>query len=156
MLKAELLIAAEDFPAARRAMGDLATEDPTTRTLAIMAAIERGEGSDEAVVRGWLARAVTAPRGPQWVCDNCQAIASEWGPTCANCGAFDTLSWRRPTQPEAASSPTGAEMLPLIVGSPTDATAPAGPGADTVVEAEAGAAGEAEERTEKEVDAARA
>ena len=156
MLKAELLIAAEDFPAARRAMGDLATEDPTTRTLAIMAAIERGEGSDEAVVRGWLARAVTAPRGPQWVCDNCQAIASEWGPTCANCGAFDTLSWRRPTQPEAAGSPTGAEMLPLIVGSPSDTTAPAGAGGDTVVEAEAGTAAEGDERTEKEVDAARA
>jgi HemY protein len=124
MLKAELLIAAEDFPAARRAMGDLATSDPTTRSLAIMAAIERGEGSDEAVVRGWLARAVTASRGPQWVCDNCQAIAAEWGPTCANCGAFDSLSWRRPTQAEAASaSPTGAEMLPLIVGGPgaTDA-----------------------------------
>jgi len=117
MLRAELLIAAEDFPAARRAMGDLASSDPTTRALAIMAAIERGEGSDEAVVRGWLARAVTAPRGPQWVCDNCQAIAAEWGPTCANCGAFDSLSWRRPTQAEAASaSPTGAEMLPLIVG----------------------------------------
>jgi len=117
MLRAELLIAAEDFPAARRAMGDLATADPTTRSLAIMAAIERGEGSDDAVVRGWLARAVTAPRGPQWVCDKCSAIAGEWGPICANCGGFDTLSWRSPPAADTASA-TGAEMLPLIVGAP--------------------------------------
>jgi len=132
MLRAELLIAAEDFPAARRAMGDLASEDPTTRTLAIMAAIERGEGGDEAVVRGWLARAVTAPRGPQWVCDKCQAIASEWGPTCSNCGAFDTLDWRRPTVSENTSSPTGAEMLPLIVGAPARSAAPEAGDADVV------------------------
>jgi HemY protein len=98
-------------------MGDLATEDPTTRALAIMAAIARGEGSDDAEVRGWLARAVTAPRGPQWVCDKCHAIAAEWGPTCANCGAFDSLSWTRPPRVDTAS-PTGAEMLPLIVGAP--------------------------------------
>jgi HemY protein len=132
MLRAELLIAAEDFPAARRAMGDLASEDPTTRTLAIMAAIERGEGADEAVVRGWLARAVTAPRGPQWVCENCQAIAAEWGPTCANCGAFDTLDWRRPTVPESAGSPTGSEMLPLIVGTPATGAESRADGVDVV------------------------
>ena len=124
LLRAELLIAAEDFPAARRAMGDLASTDPTTRSLAVMAAIERGEGADEAVVRGWLARAVTAPRGPQWVCSNCQAIAAQWGPTCLNCHAFDTLEWRRPAVPETTSSPTGSEMLPLIVGQSAGAGAP--------------------------------
>jgi len=48
MLQAELMIAAEDFPAARKAIGDLAETDPTARALTIMAAIERGEGSDDA------------------------------------------------------------------------------------------------------------
>ena len=56
-------------------MGDLAETHPTARTLAIMAAIERGQGADDAVVKGWLARALTAPRGPQWVCDNCNKDA---------------------------------------------------------------------------------
>lgn len=115
MLKAELLIADEDFPAARRALGDLAETDPTTRTLTLMAAIERGEGADDAVVRGWLTKAVTAPRGPQWVCDNCQHIHNAWQPVCDNCDGFDTLSWRRPPMAEVAM-PGGAEMLPLIVG----------------------------------------
>ncbi|MDT8857560.1 heme biosynthesis HemY N-terminal domain-containing protein [Paracoccaceae bacterium Fryx2] len=120
MLLAELNIAAEDFPEARRAMGDLATRHPTQRSLAIMAAIERGEGSDEAVVRGWLARALTAPRGPQWCCDKCQAIHTNWGPICDNCGGFDTLSWREPVE-SGGPSATGSELLPLIVGKPAAA-----------------------------------
>ncbi|MEC3861580.1 heme biosynthesis HemY N-terminal domain-containing protein [Mesobacterium sp. TK19101] len=118
MLLAELNIAAEDFPAARRAMGDLADVQPDARVLTIMAAIERGEGASDAVVRGWLARALTAPRGQQWVCDNCKHIHSNWGPVCENCGGFDTLSWTTPPQSEVAL-PGGAEMLPLLVG-PTD------------------------------------
>ncbi|PTQ69659.1 heme biosynthesis protein HemY [Celeribacter persicus] len=115
MLLAELYIAAEDFPAARRALGDLAEINPTARSLTILAAIERGEGSDDVVVRGWLTRALTAPRGPQWVCDKCQTIHAEWTPVCENCGGFDTLSWRKPTHSEVAM-PAGTEMLPMIVG----------------------------------------
>lgn len=115
MLLAELHIAAEDFPAARRALGDLATTHPTARSVTIMAAIERGEGADDAVVRGWLTRALSVPRGPQWVCDNCHAIHGEWTPICGNCGAFDTLSWTEPKD-SVVSMPSRTEMLPLIVG----------------------------------------
>ena len=122
LLSAELLIAAEDFPAARRALGDLPTSHPTQRALAIMAAIERGEGSDDAVVRGWLTRALTAPRGPQWCCDKCQAIHAQWGPICENCQGFDTLSWREPPEGTGPSA-TGTELLPLIVGSATPTAA---------------------------------
>ncbi len=117
LVLAELNIAAESFPSARRALGDLATSHPTQRTLTIMAAIERGEGSDDAVVRGWLTRALTAPRGPQWCCDNCQAIHAGWAPICANCSGFDTLSWREPPEGAGASA-TGTEMLPLLVRAP--------------------------------------
>ncbi|MEN8917065.1 MAG: heme biosynthesis HemY N-terminal domain-containing protein [Octadecabacter sp.] len=115
MLLAELNIAAEDFSEARRAITELVAETPTSRSLTIMAAIERGEGSDDAVVRGWLAKALTATRGPQWICDNCQHIHSVWGPVCLNCSGFDTLSWREPPKGEVAM-PAGVEMLPLIVG----------------------------------------
>jgi len=121
MLLAELQIAAEDFPAARRALGDVASRHPTQRALALMAAIERGEGSEEHVVRGWMARALTAPRGPMWCCDKCQAIHVQWGPICDNCGGFDTLSWREPPE-RAGGSATGVEMLPLLVGQPTNNT----------------------------------
>jgi HemY protein len=122
LLLAELNIAAEDFPAARRAMGDLASVHPTQRTLTIMAAIERGEGADDAVVRGWLARALTAPRGAQWVCDTCSNIQTDWSPVCDNCHGFDTLTWREPPARES-SLPHGAQMLPLIVGTPAPSAA---------------------------------
>ncbi len=129
MLLAELYIAAEDFPAARKAMGDLANEDPTARSLTIMAAIERGEGAEDAIVRGWLTRALTASRGPQWVCDNCKSIHANWMPVCSNCEGFDTLAWRVPAEGEVAM-PGSTEMLPLIVGlpkpQPVDVTQAAG------------------------------
>ncbi len=134
MMMAELHIAAEDFPAARQALGDLATTHPTARSIALMAAIERGEGSDDAVVRGWLARALTSPRGPQWCCDKCQAIHAHWAPICDNCGGFDTLSWREPTE-TSGSSATGAELLPILVSAPNP-VAPAA-AADDPIDVEA-------------------
>lgn len=118
LLRAELLLAVEDFPGARRALGDLAEKHPTVRTLSIMAAIERGEGAEDSVVRGWLARALSASRGEQWVCDKCHNVMAAWSPVCDSCGGFDTLSWREPQDGRPAASATGAEMLPLLVGAP--------------------------------------
>ncbi|MEP2642671.1 heme biosynthesis HemY N-terminal domain-containing protein [Roseobacter sp.] len=119
MLLAELHIANEDFPEARRALGDLVETDPTARSVTLMAAIERGEGAPDAVVRGWLARALTVSRGPQWICGNCQHIHADWAPTCENCEAFDTLAWKTPPLTEVAM-PGGLQMLPLIVGTAED------------------------------------
>lgn len=115
MLLAELHIANEDFPEARRALGDLPETDPTARSVTLMAAVERGEGSSDAVVRGWLAKALTVSRGPQWICENCQHIHAEWAPICENCESFDTLAWKTPPA-SVMAMPGGAQMLPLIVG----------------------------------------
>ncbi|MDB4065246.1 heme biosynthesis protein HemY [bacterium] len=115
MLMSELHIAIGDFPEARRALGDLYETDPTTRSATLMAAIERGEGADDHVVKGWLTRALSLPRGPQWICDSCHHIHAEWVPTCGNCESFDTLSWKAPPKSEV-SLPSGIQMLPLIVG----------------------------------------
>ncbi|MBC2836004.1 heme biosynthesis protein HemY [Paragemmobacter straminiformis] len=124
LLMAELNIAAEDYPEARRALGSIVETHPTRRALAIMAAIERGSGSDDAVVRGWMAKAMTAPRGPQWCCDKCQAVHASWDPICDNCGGFDTLSWREPPE-KTGPSATGAESLPLMVSPPKPVVEPA-------------------------------
>ncbi len=120
MVEAELALAAEDFPSARRALGDLATTRPTTRSLAIMAAIEKGEGSDDSVVKGWLTKALGAQRDEAWVCDTCKAIHSSWAPVCSDCGAFDTIAWVQPPHQESDTSTTA--MLPLIVGALKDET----------------------------------
>jgi HemY protein len=122
MLLAELHIANEDFPNARRALGTLVETDPDARSVTLMAAIERGEGASDTVVKGWLARAIAVPRGPQWICDNCQHIHAEWKPICENCSGFDTLEWKRPPLSEVAM-PAGVQMLPLIVGTPNTTSA---------------------------------
>ncbi len=119
MLASELHLAAEDFPEARRTLGDLVEVAPDARNVTIMAAIERGEGASDTVVRGWLAKALRVPRGPHWVCDNCQHIHGDWAPVCENCQSFDTLSWKTPPMSEIVS-PSGLQMLPLIVGALED------------------------------------
>lgn len=124
MLRAELLIAAEQFEEARLALGDLPEREPTGRSLTLMAAIARGRGEDEAAVRGWLTRALAAPRGPQWVCEACGRIHAAWTPVCENCHAFDTLSWTSP--PAEARLPGGAELLPLLVDRAAAPPAPDG------------------------------
>ena len=119
LMMAELNLAAEDFPEARRALGDIVENEPDARALTIMAAIERGEGSSDEVVRGWLTKALSAPRGPQWVCDKCNTIHSDWVPVCSSCDALDTLSWKEAPQNEMQTS-TGIEMLPLLMGANQD------------------------------------
>lgn len=138
MLLAELHIANDDFPEARRALGNLVETDPTARSVTLMAAIERGEGAPDAVVRGWLAKALTVSRGPQWICENCQHIHAEWAPICENCNSFDTLAWKTPPLSEVAM-PGGVQMLPLIVGAIDDKSddAPeAAPEGDVIEDAE--------------------
>jgi len=108
-------MAAGGPPGAGGAGGELCETAPTTGSATWRAASERGGGADDQVVKAWLARAVTVPRGPQWICDNCQHIHTGWQPVCENCNSFDTLTWRRPPAAEL-QMPAGAEMLPLIVG----------------------------------------
>lgn len=116
MLDAELGLAAEDFPAARAALGKLAETMPTLRTLAIMAAVEKGSGADEQVVRAWLARALSAPRGERWTCEACGHVHDEWVPVCGGCKGVDTLAW---IQPKGAgeTNETATALLPLVMGS---------------------------------------
>ena len=63
LLAAELALVAKDWAGARKSIGEVKEEQPTARFCAIMAAIARGEGAPEGEVRGWLARALVAPRG---------------------------------------------------------------------------------------------
>lgn len=125
LLETELYLAAEDFPAARRALKDLPETNPTGRTLALMAAITKGEGAPEDLVRSWLARAVSAPRQEAWVCSACNAVHSKWAPVCSNCEGFDTMSWALPAQNDTPAGLAEA-MLPLITR-PAPAAPPAPP-----------------------------
>lgn len=64
-LKAELALTTKDWAEARNALKQLPETEPSARTCAILAAVARGEGRPDAEVRGWLARALGAPRGDE-------------------------------------------------------------------------------------------
>ena len=143
LIEAELNIAAGDFSAARAAMGNVALSEPDARALAIMAAIEREAGGSDAEVRGWLAKSLSAPRGPQWVCDRCQHIHGRWEPVCTSCEALDTLSWKTPPS-GSITSMAGVEVVPLIVGTAEAQLEAADAEAQLIGSATLGEAGDAE------------
>lgn len=148
LTEAELAIADEDFVAARKALVDLVETHPTARALTLMAAAERGVGADDTVVRAWLARAVSAPRGRQWICEKCHHPHAHWQVLCESCGGFDTLAWAE--APESGRAlPEAEEMLPLLVGTPAEeAPEPEEASASPEAGPEA-AAGEAAEEAEE-------
>ncbi|VDC19142.1 heme biosynthesis protein HemY [Pseudogemmobacter humi] len=124
LTEAELLLATEDFRAAKAALGTLPEDHPTQRVLAILAAAERGMGAPDAEVRGILARALTASRGPEWCCDKCGTVHAQWVPICASCSGFDTLSWREPEGLRASRPASGAELAPLLFAASPPAPEP--------------------------------
>ena len=116
MTRAELCLAAQDFRSAREALGSLADDHPTQRSLAILAAAERGGGAEERVVRAILSRAIEASRGPQWCCDKCETVHDDWQPICASCGGFDTLSWREPIREARLRPGPATDLGPMLFG----------------------------------------
>lgn len=114
LTEAELLLAAGEPDGARRALGNLPDERPTQRSLAILAAAEKGTGADDATVRAVLARALQASRGPQWVCDTCGTVHEAWHPICGSCGGFDTLSWKEPAQESRLRKSPPTILAPLL------------------------------------------
>ena len=114
IMMAEMYLQAEDFPNARRSLGDTYETVPNVRTLTIIAAIEKGEGADDSVIRKWLTKALSAPRGPQWVCENCSTVHSVWRPTCFNCNALDTLTWMDVPETNAELA-SGSERAPFVL-----------------------------------------
>ncbi|MFE3836732.1 heme biosynthesis protein HemY [Pseudogemmobacter sonorensis] len=120
LTEAELLLATEDFAGARKALGEIPDRHPTQRALALLAAIERGQGAPEPELRAILTRALNAPRGPQWCCDKCQAALEHWVPICPSCEGFDTLTWRDPDALHGAEPAGGTDLSPFILGNAAD------------------------------------
>ena len=115
ILKAELNILSGNFPEARRAISDLIeTDQANAKIYTLMAAIEKGVGSSDAIVKGWLTKAVTAKRSKRWICSNCES-QSEWEPICKKCGEFSSLEWREERH-ENLERNDQSEILPLIIG----------------------------------------
>jgi HemY protein len=106
LVLARAAVDAYDWPAARNALANYASNNPTQGVCLLMAEIEEGQNSDQGKAREWLARAVRAPRDPVWVADG--ITADDWEPVSPVTGALDAFEWRVPLAAVAGK----AEPLP--------------------------------------------
>jgi HemY protein len=91
---ARAAIDARDFSRAREALRPILTERPTRKALILMAELEEAESGDSGRARGWLARAVHAPRDPAWTTDG--MVLDDWAPASPVTGKLDTVEWKVP------------------------------------------------------------
>ncbi len=94
MAVARAAIDARDWPAAREALGGMIRLQPSEGVCLLMAEIEEGEHGDQGRVRGWLARALSAPRDPAWIADG--RIFAQWAPVSPVSGRIDAFEWKVP------------------------------------------------------------
>lgn len=91
---ARAAIEAREFARAREALTPLITERPTQKALILMADLEEAESGDRGRARGWLARAVYAPRDPAWTADG--VVLEAWAPISPATGTIDAVEWKVP------------------------------------------------------------
>jgi HemY protein len=95
---------------ARRHLLAAGGDKPGATVCRLMAALEEAENGDTAAARAWYASAGEAEPDPGWVCGECGAVADDWSAVCANCGAFDELSWDTPPRVSALPAGDGVEI----------------------------------------------
>lgn len=93
-------IEAQDFAAARAALKPILADGATRRVCLLMARIEEGEGGTPGAVRGWLTRAVHAPRDAAWVADG--FVSDHWAAVSPINGRLDAFEWKIPPEDVAA------------------------------------------------------
>jgi HemY protein len=84
---------AQEFAVAREAIKPLLKE-PTRRVAMMMAEIEQRESGDEGRAREWMARALRAPRDPEWTADG--FVSDRWMPVSPVSGRLDAFQWKVP------------------------------------------------------------
>jgi HemY protein len=92
----ELYLKQENFPMAQRVLNKIKKENHDARVLTLMAVNERAKGGEDAKIRDFLNLAISAKRGPQWICAKCNSIHADWEPICSSCAAMDSLEWKVP------------------------------------------------------------
>ena len=109
----ELYLKQENFPMAQRVLNKVQKEDRDARVLTLMAVAERGKGGDDQKIRDLLNLAITAKRGPQWVCEKCNTVHADWKPICINCAAMDSLEWKVPPK-DPTDFTVSEDLLPFL------------------------------------------
>lgn len=93
---ARAAIDAHAWDDARSALAPYIENRPAQRVCILMAEIEQGDKSDMGRVREWLARAVRAPRDPQWTADG--FTSAQWLPSSPVTGELGAFQWKVPVE----------------------------------------------------------
>ncbi len=121
---ARAAVDAYDWPAARNALANYSTAEPTQAVCLLMAEIEEGQNADQGKAREWLSRAVRAPGDPVWTADG--ITSDDWEPVSPVSGALDAFEWRVPLSAVASKpEPAGAAQESLPAPPPETSLAPA-------------------------------
>lgn len=95
LVLARACIDAYEWPAARNALANYSSANPSQSVCLMMAEIEEGQSGDQGKAREWVNRAVRAPRDPVWTADG--ITAEDWEPVSPVTGKLDAFEWRIPT-----------------------------------------------------------
>lgn len=95
LLEARLAFEQKEYAKARGALEKAIALDGTRESMLLMAEIEHAT-RDTHAASAWTARAVNAPTGETWVCQDCGQLHAAWQSHCSACEHFDTLRYERP------------------------------------------------------------
>jgi HemY protein len=124
LVLARAAIDAYEWAAARNALANYASTEPTQGVASLMAEIEEGQNGDQGRAREWLARAVRAPRDPAWTADG--MTADEWEPVSPVTGRLDGFEWKVPVS--AVATRNGEAGLPASETAVATVPLPMAPG----------------------------
>lgn len=97
MARAEAALRCDLWGEARRALTLLdERHQATQKTYQMLARLERRELRNEIGAANWLAKAMTAPHDPVWLCEVCGASHETWEAGCPSCSAFNRMVWSTP------------------------------------------------------------
>lgn len=102
---ARAAIDAYEWAAARNALANFSSSEPTQGVASLMAEIEEGQNGDQGKAREWLSRAVRAPRDPIWTADG--VTVTEWEPVSPITGRLDAFEWKVPL---SAATPRSTDL----------------------------------------------
>lgn len=110
MAMAQAAFDASEFALARIEATRVVEKAPRESAFLLLADIEDAESGNDALVRGWMNRALTAPRDPCWAADGVER--AEWAPVSPVSGRLDAFRWTVPTERPGATP----ERLEMGVG----------------------------------------
>lgn len=98
LIVAKTAMLADEYGKARNHLKIALGSIETRSICALMAEVEKQEGSSPDVIQQWKQRLETSADDHSWTCEKCNNSHAKWSVNCNNCDAFDSLVWGNASQ----------------------------------------------------------